>query len=146
MHGRKDDAGKARFDLLPVSALEEIVRVLNFGAARYDDDNWQKVPNLEARYYAALQRHLTAWRKGELEDEDSGLPHLAHAGCCLLFLLSKQVGFDRSLTEPPAEEMAVWGCDDLDELDADGPIPYVPVRNGCQYDIYESEDPEPDAA
>ncbi len=115
MDGRKDDMGKSRFDLLPVSAVEQIVKVLNFGAQRYADDNWQKVPNLEARYYAALQRHLTAWRQGELVDEDSGLPHLAHAGCCLLFLLSKQVGFDRSL------------ADDLDELDADEPIPLVPT-------------------
>lgn len=98
MEGRKDDNGKARFDLLPPSAVEQIVQVLNFGASRYADDNWQKVPQLEARYYAALQRHLTAWRKGEMHDADSGLPHLAHAGCCLLFLLSSQIGFDRSLT------------------------------------------------
>ncbi len=118
MEGRKDDAEKLRFDLVPPSALAEIVKVLNFGAAKYDDHNWEKVPNLDARYYAAAQRHLTAWRKGELVDVDSGLPHLAHAGCCLLFLLSNQVGFDRSLTEPAI-------ADDLDELETDEPIPFT---------------------
>lgn len=107
MDGRKDDNGKLRYDLLPISAVEEIVKVLTFGAGKYADDNWQVVPGLESRYYAALQRHLTAWRKGEMIDADSGLPHLAHAGCCLLFILSKQVGFDRSLGE-----------------DVDAPIPY----------------------
>ena len=31
-------------------------------------------------------RHLIAWRKGELIDPESKLPHLAHAGCNLIFL------------------------------------------------------------
>ncbi len=121
MEGRKDDGAdgrgaiKPRYDLLPPSAVEQIVQVLNFGAIRYADDNWQKVPQLEARYYAALQRHLTAWRKGEMYDTDSGLPHLAHAGCCLLFLLSNQIGFDRSLTRQ--EQLDA----DVDELLAQSP-------------------------
>ncbi len=131
MEGRKNDDGKDRHDLIPVSALEQIVKVLNFGAAKYDDHNWTKVPNLDARYYAAAQRHLTAWRKGELVDADSGLPHLAHAGCCILFLLSKQVGFDRSLTENPCIGSSMRSLfeelgedDELDEIDPDEPIPF----------------------
>ncbi len=125
MDGRKDDNGKARFDLVPPSALEQIVQVLNFGAVRYADDNWQKVPQLEARYYAALQRHLTAWRKGEMYDSDSGLPHLAHAGCCLLFLLSNQIGFDRSLTR---QEQLDADVDELLPLDARAEMFYLSAR------------------
>jgi hypothetical protein len=32
-------------------------------------------------------RHVHAWRAGETKDPESGLHHLAHAGCCLLFML-----------------------------------------------------------
>jgi len=32
-------------------------------------------------------RHLTAWWAGEDLDPESGLHHLAHAACCLMFLL-----------------------------------------------------------
>lgn len=35
---------------------------------------------------AAAMRHLAAWRDGEQLDEESGLPHLAHALCCIVFL------------------------------------------------------------
>ena len=92
--GRKDDTGKARWDLLPLKATREIVDVLTFGAAKYGANNWQLVEDHEARYVAALQRHLTAWRLGETCDPESGLHHLAHAGCCLLFLLSEELGHD----------------------------------------------------
>ena len=35
----------------------------------------------------ACHRHLQAWWSGERLDKESGLPHLAHAVCCLLFLM-----------------------------------------------------------
>lgn len=86
--GRKDDQGKLDYSLLPLPALEPIIRVLMYGAQKYSPDNWRQVPDLERRYYNAAMRHLTAWRMGESCDTESGFPHLAHAACCLLFLLS----------------------------------------------------------
>lgn len=85
--GKKFDGGKARVDLLPPKALLEIAKVLAFGAQKYGEDNWKHVDRAQDRYYAAALRHLFAWRDGERCDEESGLPHLAHAGCCLLFML-----------------------------------------------------------
>lgn len=85
--GRKDDSGKARWDLLPWGPVGDIVAVLTYGARKYADDNWQIVPDPRRRYFAAAMRRLTAWYSGERRDPESGLPHLAHAGCCLLFLL-----------------------------------------------------------
>jgi len=85
--GRKDDQEKDRWDLLPDEPVRDIVKVLTFGARKYAPDNWQKVPDWRRRYYAAMQRHFVAWRMGEKNDPESGLPHLAHAGCCLLFLM-----------------------------------------------------------
>lgn len=86
--GMKFDVGKLDYTLVPFDALDEIVEVLGVGAKKYARDNWKHVPNAEQRYQAAAFRHLTAYAKGERTDPETGLSHLAHAGCCLLFMLS----------------------------------------------------------
>lgn len=83
----KFDGDKVPLDLLPVDALEEIGKVLAFGAKKYGPRNWEKGMTW-GRLYAALLRHLFAWWKGEDFDEETGLSHLAHAACCVLFLLA----------------------------------------------------------
>lgn len=83
--GRKDDAGKPRWTLLPWVPLSQVVNVLEFGAKRYAVNNWQKVPDASTRYADAAMRHVVARLGGERMDPESGLPHLAHACCCLLF-------------------------------------------------------------
>ena len=85
--GRKDDQQKARWDLLPLISITEIVKVLTYGATKYADNNWQHVKQPQPRYYAALMRHLAAWKTGESTDSESGLMHLAHAACCCIFLI-----------------------------------------------------------
>ncbi len=85
--GTKLDTGKLRWDLLPTAQVRRIVEVLTFGAVKYSPGNWMLVPEPVDRYYAAALRHLAAWRDGEQLDPESKLPHLAHAGCCVLFLL-----------------------------------------------------------
>ena len=90
--GKKNDQGKTRMDLIPFGSLEEIAKVLTFGAKEYGPDNWKRVEDSVARYEAALLRHITAYKKGEMNDPDSGLPHLAHAGCCLMFLMEFTTG------------------------------------------------------
>jgi hypothetical protein len=84
--GRKFDGGKLEYGLLPPKALEETVKVLTFGAQKYERDNWKKVPDSKRRYFDALQRHVWAWKNGEQIDAESGIHHLAHAMCCLMFL------------------------------------------------------------
>ncbi len=86
MEGLKYDTGKLRFDLLPVEELEKLVDVLSYGAAKYGDYNWTQLENATERYYAALMRHLVAWRKGEDRDPESGRHHLSHVMCNALFL------------------------------------------------------------
>jgi hypothetical protein len=85
--GRKDDQGKLQWSLLPVKPVEAVLRVLMFGAKKYAPGNWMRVDNAEERYFDAALRHLMAWRAGEQRDPESGQPHLAHAGCCILFML-----------------------------------------------------------
>ena len=84
---KKYDAGKPMWDLLQWDAVEEIVKVLTFGAERYGAYSWKEVEGARDRYMAALMRHIKAWYQGEEIDPDSGIHHLGHAGCCLLFLL-----------------------------------------------------------
>lgn len=82
----KADEDKLRFDLLPLSGVSEIVKVLNFGAKKYQDHNWRKGLKW-GRLFSATIRHLFAWAGGEDLDKESGLSHLAHAACNILFLL-----------------------------------------------------------
>ena len=89
--GRKFDGDKLEYGLLPPLALEATVDVLTFGAQKYERDNWKHVPDSKRRYYDALQRHLWAWKKGEILDSDSGKHHLAHAMCCLMFLYEHDI-------------------------------------------------------
>lgn len=85
--GEKFDTDKLRWDLLPIDCIEDVVKILTFGANKYDDNNWQQLEKGEDRYYAALMRHLSANRQGEKIDSESGLSHLAHAMCNVVFLL-----------------------------------------------------------
>lgn len=95
--GAKYDAGKPRVDLLidgcPM-ALESISQVLTFGAKKYADHNWQHVPDGEKRYKAAMMRHVLASSRGEKTDSETGISHLAHAACCILFMLELELKKD----------------------------------------------------
>lgn len=100
--GRKDDNDKPRYDLLPPEALDALARVLTFGAEKYEDRNWEKGMRW-GRPYAALQRHLWAWWGGENTDPETGESHLAHAMCCVAFLLayeSRSTGEDDRPASP----------------------------------------------
>ena len=83
----KHDAGKWRFSLVPFNALRSVIAVLEFGAQKYAVDNWKTVPDARQRYFDASIRHVTAWFGGERNDNESGQHHLAHAICCLMFLI-----------------------------------------------------------
>ena len=87
LEGRKDDKAKPDFTLLPMGAIGEVVKVLDYGAVKYDRDNWKHVATPRRRYLAAAFRHLAALSDGEYHDSESGLPHAAHAIASLLFLL-----------------------------------------------------------
>jgi hypothetical protein len=88
--GLKYDSDKPRWDLLPLSLIEETVQVLTFGAKKYGPNNWKQVQDGFDRYYSALMRHIVAYKNGELYDQESKLSHLAHAMCNLIFLSELQ--------------------------------------------------------
>lgn len=86
MAAAKNDHGKPPMGLLPHRPLADIARVLAYGATKYALHNWRAgLPWL--RLISAAERHIGAWTDGETHDPESGINHLAHAACSLLFLL-----------------------------------------------------------
>lgn len=84
--GMKYDQDKPRYDLLPANAIDDLAKILTFGAKKYAPNSWQHVEDGLERYRAALLRHTFAIQRGELIDPESGLPHSAHAMCCAAFI------------------------------------------------------------
>lgn len=85
--GKKDDAGKPQWHLFPWRAAQKVVEVLMHGALKYGEFNWKKLDDIENRYLDAALRHMVEYALGKRIDVDSGKPVLAHAVCCLMFLL-----------------------------------------------------------
>ena len=86
MEGMKFDGDKVRLDLIDPEFIEGVGSVLTFGAKKYGPNNWQGVEDAVNRYYAATLRHLMAYRSGDVNDAESGISHLFHAACNLMFL------------------------------------------------------------
>ena len=62
-----------------------MVRVLEFGANKYDKDNWKKGFDKD-KLCESLLRHVFAILDGEMIDDESGLPHTGHILCNAMFL------------------------------------------------------------
>ena len=84
--GKHYDTGKPPLALLSTVALEDTAKVLAFGVEKYTAHNWRKGIGWTSIMSSAL-RHLFAFNNGEDLDEESGISHLAHAMCDIMFLL-----------------------------------------------------------
>ena len=112
----KADNGKTRLDLVSPTFIEAVGKIRTFGVQKYgDSDSWAKVE--PQRYMAALLRHINAYRMGEETDRESGMPHLWHAACNLMFLIDldelKAVSFGEGDTPPkikPITEKEYCDC------------------------------------
>jgi hypothetical protein len=85
MSGTKHDTGKAPLSLLSPIALLGTAQVLAHGATKYGRHNWRGGFDW-CRVLDAIGRHLLSFQNGEDLDPDSGLPHLDHAACGIMFL------------------------------------------------------------
>jgi hypothetical protein len=97
---QKKDAGKPRWELLPLECLEGMVKVLTFGAAKYSDGGWktlmvdeegyQRVIGSTRRHQLALERDgilaLDLNSEGKTDKDHSGLPHIDHLMCNIMFI------------------------------------------------------------
>lgn len=82
--GTKFDNDKPRFSLVNVDFLESLIRVLELGAKKYGEYNWQKL-DVE-RIENAAMRHLLEILKGNEVDQESGEPHASHLAANAMFL------------------------------------------------------------
>jgi hypothetical protein len=91
--GLRHNQGKLRLDLVPVSLDRAVAAVLQQACERsvnpYPERNWERgMP--WSKVTASLLRHLAAWRAGEDNDPETGLPHLWHIACNVAFLIEYQ--------------------------------------------------------
>ena len=106
--GRKFDSEKPKMYLLPPKATVEVAKVLTFGAAKYDEENWRYLADAQKRYSGGALRHIFSHLDGELKDPETNCSHLAHAICCLMFKLELELENGKSeeegLREPNEQE------------------------------------------
>jgi len=79
------NTGKSEYHQIPLFALEGVARVLMYGERKYAKGNWAKGQPWSVPFDSMI-RHMTAWQRGEELDPESGLPHLDHALCNMIFL------------------------------------------------------------
>jgi hypothetical protein len=105
--GLKYDQGKPDYSLLPPQPLEDLVRIYDYGVAKYARNNYLKGIKY-SRIFAAIMRHLWSWWRGTEIDKESGLRHLAHAawGCFTLLEFTHRGTFT-----PFDDRLKYDGCD-----------------------------------
>jgi hypothetical protein len=84
---KKYDSGKPMVQLVDSQFILEVAKVMTFGAKKYGENNWKGAGGDPQRTYGSTMRHLLAWHGGEVDDPESGLPHLAHAATEIMFTM-----------------------------------------------------------
>ncbi len=69
------------FYLIDAKAMFKLAEVLNYGAGKYEKDNWRKIP-VEDHINHALA-HIFAYMAGDEQDD-----HLSHAFCRLMMAVA----------------------------------------------------------
>jgi hypothetical protein len=102
----KFDSGKPDWAILPLAASEEIIKVFEFGAAKYARGNFLQGNGLSyIRVLNSTLRHVYSFMRGENLDPESGLSHLAHAGCNIYMLLTYELSKTPRTNDDRAEKV-----------------------------------------
>lgn len=72
---------------IPRCMLDEVGRVLAFGAQKYEPRGWEKGIAF-SRLFAAAMRHGNEILRGNLIDPETGLSHEAHLYCNVTFIVA----------------------------------------------------------
>lgn len=97
LKGLRYNTNKPKWSLVDFKSLESMVRVLEYGVEKYTvrdengevvtngKDNWKK-GMITSEVAESLLRHTFALLRGEINDPESGLPHIGHIMCNAMFL------------------------------------------------------------
>lgn len=84
-YAMRHNNGKIRYELIPTHLLESTARVFEYGATKYEPNNWAK-PQPYTQVIGCLKRHLAAIERGEDIDQESNQRHIGHIICNALML------------------------------------------------------------
>lgn len=94
--GVKHNKGKPEFSHTPVEFEIGVAKAFTYGAQKYDADNFRN--GISTRELLdAMDRHMRLEKSGVEKDEESGLPHWAHAAASLamyVFMIKQRPSFD----------------------------------------------------
>jgi hypothetical protein len=94
----KFDAGKAPHHLIAPEMQTALASVLAYGQQKYGARNWEQSGGMAwSRCFSACLRHLWSWWSKSGPDDETGMSHLWHAACCIMFLIAyeaRQIGED----------------------------------------------------
>ena len=109
---------KLRIELIPPEAIFVLTRVYMYGVQKYYEHSWRQGITW-SKLFGAILRHVYAWFRGEENDPESKLPHLAHAAwnCLTLLMYHKylrngKIFDDRPIMKRIKEEIA-WEKEQL---------------------------------
>ena len=74
---KRFNTGKPKWHLVHMKSLTPLVRVMEFGATKYDERNWMKPMNT-TELLNSLQRHLNELMDDNEIDEESKQHHIGH--------------------------------------------------------------------
>ena len=95
----KRDDGKYKAHLVNKEIIEAIARVREFGVAKYGGEHGWKMMT-EVDYLDAMLRHADACRSDiNSRDKESGILHLAHVACNIMFLLVMMTERGETITD-----------------------------------------------
>lgn len=76
--GAEKGTKEARYDLIPIPALDALARLYGKGAEKYSEHNW-RLGYKWSLSYSAAQRHMNAFWSGEDLDPETQVPHVINA-------------------------------------------------------------------
>lgn len=154
--GASKGTKEARYDLIPIPALDLLARLYGKGAVKYAAHNW-RLGYEWSKSYAAAQRHMNAFWSGEDIDPETGIPHPICAAFHMFALttyLTEHPELDdrfetrdrRSDGEVPEETMAQIAKTDLHEVipispsyDSENKVLTIPYVAGVEYCYSDTE-------